>query len=213
MAHIQTLPPVKCPKCGATMSNIRLDYDEIKKRYKESTRPVSVPVMCPNGHVVLLSVYTRNAKIDIRSISLGMLPIVEEAPASKFKNTVTGQAKALLFSIFRNGGEPLKEIISKITPEKVFSINIGMMIDAISTISKELFGAVKYPKKLVFENFVIYIKYIKEKNLAISIVGTHESQEFEDVLDRIAKIIKEKGIGYIVIKRDISKILAKYIEF
>ena len=214
MVHIQTLPPIKCPKCGIALSDIKLDYDEVKRRYQETTRPISVPVLCPNGHVIILSVYARNAKIDIRSIGLGMLPEgEEEEKITKIAKVTTSQAKALLFSIFKNGGEPLKEIISRITPENVFSINIGMMINAVSSISKNLFGAVKYPKKIVFENFVVYIKYIKEKDLAISVVSTTESPEFIQLLDEIAEIIKKKGTGYIVIKKDISKLLAKYIEF
>ena len=214
MTHIQTLPPIKCPQCGATLAGIKLDYEEVKKRYQATTRPVAVPVLCPNGHVVVLSVYARNAKIDIRSISLGMLPVEEgDKLVNKIGGVVQPQAKILLFSIFKNGGEPLKEIISRITPEKVFSINIGMMINAISTISKDIFGTIKYPEKIVFDNFVIYVKYIKEQDLSISVVSTTESQEFLKILDEIAEIIKKKGTGYMVIKKEISTLLAKYLDF
>jgi len=62
------VPPFKCLFCEYQFTDITVELERIKKLYRETTRPVPVPVKCPNGHELVIFLYTQGDEIRIRSI-------------------------------------------------------------------------------------------------------------------------------------------------
>ncbi len=67
------VPPFKCLFCDYQFINIRVELEKIKELYKKTTKPVPVPVKCPNGHSIIIFLYTQGNEVRIRS----MMPAAE----------------------------------------------------------------------------------------------------------------------------------------
>ncbi|MGQ4832471.1 MAG: hypothetical protein ACP6IS_01075 [Candidatus Asgardarchaeia archaeon] len=62
------VPPFKCLFCDYQFSNVTVEIEKIKELYHKTTKPVPVPLKCPNGHNIIIFLYTQGNEVRIRSI-------------------------------------------------------------------------------------------------------------------------------------------------
>ncbi|MGQ4915297.1 MAG: hypothetical protein ACP6IU_11235 [Candidatus Asgardarchaeia archaeon] len=92
MAKTHLLETFKCPECKVAVTDIYIDKDEIIDLYEKTSRPVPVPVACPNGHNLIVFLYINNGEIKIRTI----LPAAKAVKNGKinYDNIKKGKGKS-----------------------------------------------------------------------------------------------------------------------
>lgn len=68
MEKTYLLESFRCPECKTVLSDVYVNKEEVSELYKKTSRPVPIPVVCKNGHNLILFVYINNDKVRIRTI-------------------------------------------------------------------------------------------------------------------------------------------------